>query len=374
MAQFSNWNVDIQSNLDGVEDIWRALYSAHPPAVFQNFSLQEFLFHALRQSKVAEPFVALVYTNKGDLAAIFPFTKFKQGRLTWIASADHGMLDTCQPILSPDLVNSSNISSLIRAVQKALPAADVVYFNKLPATINGQDNIMLGLAHVVLLPMSKWPIDLSKGYEQHKKDKTSGNFRSWIKRRIKKTEKDFARNFEFFIGDEVTAEVYGRVEEMRATYFERDGRKNHLEDPNWSNFYRRLAIDAKGSLKSWVCFLSLDDQPAAAILGLTEYDYAVGLIVATNTRDFADYSPGAQLTEKVMQLFELRGVQVFDWSIGDWDYKRRFGAEQIRLYDFMMPKSFAGYVYYLFWRVKSLLRNTRFREHFIKIRTLLTKH
>lgn len=369
----TDWNVIVQYDLDNLEDVWTHLYSKHSASVFQHFSLQKLFFNAVAENQLAVPFVVLAYTQTGELAGILPFTKFKKGSLWWIASADHGMLDTCQPILSPTLVDGHNIGPLMIAVKQALPPADVIYFNKLPAKLAETANVMLSLPNIALLPMSKWPVDLSKGYEAHKATNTSKKFRSWIRQHIRKTEKKYKRTFELFVGDEVTEEVYGRIQEMRATFFEREGRENHLENPAWSGFYKHLATDFKKSLKSWVCFLSLDNQPAAAVLGLLEEDYVICLIVATNTRDFAVYSCGGQLSEKIMQLFEQRGIRTVDWSVGDWDYKRRFGAEKVRLYDFMMPKSFVGWGYFLFWRLKSWLRNTKYRDFLIKFRSFLSR-
>ena len=47
----------------------------------------------------------------------------------------------------------------------------------------------------------------------------------------------------------------------------------------------------------------------------------------------------------------------FDLSIGDMAYKRRFGSDEVPLYDALFARGILGRLYYALWKVKTGIRS-----------------
>ncbi|MGY4629421.1 CelD/BcsL family acetyltransferase involved in cellulose biosynthesis [Bradyrhizobium sp. USDA 4486] len=58
-------------------------------------------------------------------------------------------------------------------------------------------------------------------------------------------------------------------------------------------------------------------------------------------------SPGLLVTERTMAALHAQDVRRFDLSIGNHDYKRRFGAEKVPLTDISVALSWRGAPYAL---------------------------
>lgn len=367
--QAQDWRIEILNDMSSLKEHWQRLCSAKNNAsIFQQFALLEIFFKSLKENNAAEPLIAVARTHNGDPVAIFPFTKFRRRGMSWIASADHGVLDLCSPILCHEMVTGDNISALIHSVRQALPRSDVLYFNKLPQFVGGHCNPLGTLSAAERLPMSHWVVDLSQGSEQHLTQNTSSKFRSTQRRRVKAARTVFDCQFNLWKGMQVDENVFERVREMRTVHFQGEGRSDSVNSEAWSSFYKNLALNDKDDVECWVAELSFDGKPAAMHLGLCRDDYAIGMLSATNTRDFAKFGPGTQLVEAVMKEFSAKGVKTLDMSIGDWPYKKSLGASKNALYDILVPRTLVGLCYSAYRTIKLKLRKSRFRDDLAGLR------
>lgn len=366
-----DWHIEILNDISSLKEAWLRLCSTKNNAsIFQQFSFLEIFFRSLQENSVAEPLIAVARKQNGDPVAIFPFTKFRRRGMSWIASADHGVLDLCSPVLCHENVTDENIASLIRAVRLALPRSDVLYFNKLPQFVGEHYNPLGALPVAERLPISHWVVDLSHGSEQHLAKNTSSKFRSTQRRRMKAARKVFDCQFSFWKGIQVDKDVFERVRDMRSVHFQGEGRSDTVGSGAWSRFYENLALNDKDDLECWVAELTFNGEPAAIHLGLCRGDYAIGMLSATNTRDFAKFGPGTQLVEAVMREFSTQGVTTLDMSIGDWPYKKSLGASKNALYDILVPRTLVGLSYSAYRQIKLKLRKSRFRDDLAGLRKL----
>jgi CelD/BcsL family acetyltransferase involved in cellulose biosynthesis len=52
--------------------------------------------------------------------------------------------------------------------------------------------------------------------------------------------------------------------------------------------------------------------------------------------------PGLLATEHIMHHLHAEGVRIFDFGLGDYEYKMRFGGKPFALYDLDLPLSARG--------------------------------
>jgi CelD/BcsL family acetyltransferase involved in cellulose biosynthesis len=59
-------------------------------------------------------------------------------------------------------------------------------------------------------------------------------------------------------------------------------------------------------------------------------------------KSWSNCSPGRLVIERTMALLHADGVRTFDFSVGSYDYKRRFGVSDVPLFDLTAALSWRG--------------------------------
>ena len=75
------------------------------------------------------------------------------------------------------------------------------------------------------------------------------------------------------------------------------------------------------------------DEVVAALLGLARGATYVMTRISADAKGWANRSPGRLIIVETMRMLHAEGFRQFDFSIGDYPYKRRLGARPRPLYD-----------------------------------------
>ena len=158
------------------------------------------------------------------------------------------------------------------------------------------------------------------------------------------------------MGGEIDEADIAAFQELRAASTEEKGRIDILAQDDWSDLYLGLLKGEGGTCQGWLAKLEADGEPIAYLFGICDGRRVVATLPASKLGPWKLYSPGLQLFADTIEHFRATGYDCFDLSIGDMDYKRRFGCEEIALYDGLFAKTLAGRIYYYLWRLKVALR------------------
>src|SRR5262249_38211109 len=120
-----------------------------------------------------------------------------------------------------------------------------------------------------------------------------------------------------------------------------------LNDDSHAKFYRDVVRQGVAEGYAIVSALVCDDGIIATSLGL-RYGATYYLLRISNAgKPWSACSPGLLVTEQTMAALHQQGVRRFDLSIGNHDYKRRFGAVPLPLTDVSVALSWRGLPYVL---------------------------
>jgi CelD/BcsL family acetyltransferase involved in cellulose biosynthesis len=123
------------------------------------------------------------------------------------------------------------------------------------------------------------------------------------------------------------------------------GEKFVLDEPRYAKFYRDVVRRGIGDGYAIVSALICGDEVVATTLGL-RHGAHYSLLRNTNARgQWSNSSPGQLCIEQTMAALHAQGVRHFDLSIGNHDYKRRFGAGSVPLTDVIIALSLRGAIY-----------------------------
>ena len=124
--------------------------------------------------------------------------------------------------------------------------------------------------------------------------------------------------------------------------------------PRYSAFYRDVLADPSGLAQIFT--LTVDGRVIAALLGIRHDTTFTMLRIANGGEAWRHVSPGRLVVIEVMRHFVTQGVKTFDMGIGDYAFKRGFGAVPVPLVDLVIPVSARGIPYAAAVHLRARLR------------------
>jgi CelD/BcsL family acetyltransferase involved in cellulose biosynthesis len=298
--------------------------------------------------------VALVRSQDGRPVALFPMMRSRRHGLRWLHT-DARPIDYCAPILAPSLT-ADDLPGVVKAVLAAIPDVDLLYCNRQPDRFGQRPNPFVRLPNAARLRLSAWILDLAGRSADDVVATRHTSFRANLRRRTQKLAQAHQRKFSLAMGAEIDESDIAAFRELRAASTEEKGRTDILAQDDWSDLYLGLLNGEGGACQGWLAKLEADGEPIAYLFGICDARRVVATLPASKLGPWKPYSPGLQLFAETIEHFRATGYDCFDLSIGDMDYKRRFGCEEVALYDALFAKTLTGRIYYLLWRLKVALR------------------
>jgi CelD/BcsL family acetyltransferase involved in cellulose biosynthesis len=300
-------------------------------------------FHA------ASPLVAIVSdAATGRPIALVPLIRRVQRGLRIVEFADLGLTDYNAPILSPeapgDVMQARVLGRALLAGLRRLPeGVDLIRMQKMPPNVGGKPNPLVSLGRIGSCSLNGNLIVVGDDFDA---------YRAKIKRmQMSRCWRVFNRNpgAEFRIITNV-GEALKLLDTMDAQQHERmkqRGIRFVLDDDCHARFYRDIVSRGVAEGFAIVSALVCDDGLVATSLGIREGTNYSLLRTSYAGKRWSGCSPGLLVVERTMAALHQQGVRQFDLSIGNYDYKRRFGAAQFPLTDVSVALSWRGMPYAL---------------------------
>ncbi len=281
--------------------------------------------------------IGLENRTTGELFMLLPLCRRIEDRLSIICFADWGLSDYNAPLVADDLqLDDAQINTLMQAVCKTLPDADLLKLEKLPATINQIDNPLCAINGVQESNLSHYGIEIAGSWE----DYWSGlkrNFRKDQRRRWRVLEKRGEVSFiwaqdpeqALSLFETLIVQQHNRLHGLDLPYL--------LDNGKMKKFYQRLIRKACKNGPIIFTALLVDDQPVATLCGFGDGRRYAMTLSGYETGDWSKCSPGRLLTERTMQTLHENGYNYFDFTIGDEPYKKYFAKQQGPLQELYRP-------------------------------------
>lgn len=306
-----------------------------------------------------EPVIAIARDqSSGQLAMILSLTSFRRDGRTIIAAADAGVTDYNAPILGPAApADRADARLLWTAIRRALPPADLIEITKSPRIVAGRDNPMALLDSATPSTLSGNVIDIDTPFETFVRG-FERKFRKELGREKRVFEAIEGARFEM-ITDLARAEhVLEELARMQAARIRALGRDYRLDDSDASFFYKKLLHDGLPTGKTTLTALVVGDEIVAALMGVIEGDHYAMVRLGQAGAPWSHFSPGRLVIMETMRVLRARGLRRFDFTIGDYDYKRRLGVTPVPLIDLVEAASWRGWPRLLRHRARVALRTS----------------
>lgn len=281
--------------------------------------------------------------------------EYRRG-LRRIEFADLGVTDYVAPLLGQACPQvAEEIDAMLAALRRALEGADLLAMPKLASTVEGRPNPLLRLPGTLPSQLYGNLVTIGDDFEawRYSREKTHRKEleRSW---RVFSRYRDAAFSLPEDAAEAVT--VMAALENLQRSSIVGKGWAYILDQPGYTAFYRRLLSDGLATGDTVLSALTAEGEVVAALLGVRRGDYYGMIRIGAASGRWRTCSPGRLVIERTMAALHARGVRRFDFTIGDYPYKKGFQPRVLPLHEVTVPLSWRGAPVALASRLKHLVR------------------
>jgi CelD/BcsL family acetyltransferase involved in cellulose biosynthesis len=333
-----------------------------PSTPFQHPQWYDAWYKAFADAEDVAPLIAVVTDAlSGEPAMLLPLIGRRQGRIAIIEFADLDLTDYNAPFLGSAAPRDAKgvrelWRSLLSALRRMPEAADLVRLRKLPVEFGGKPNPLALLDTAGSCALNGNLVTTGDDYDawRYTLEKT---VRKELERSWRVFTRDPAASFAIVADPDKAQHILSTTEAQQGTRMRSLGMNYVLDDASRAAFYRNLVRDGVGNGYVLVSALTVGDEVVATLLGIRAGARYVMIRISNAGEKWSNCSPGRLIIERTMAALHRDGVREFDFSVGNYAYKRRFGVERLPLHDISAALSWRGWSHALRDRAVGVLRN-----------------
>lgn len=323
---------------------WGDLGNATP---FQDWQWLDAWYGAFASSDNVEPLIAIVSNAAtGEQVVLLPLIRRMHNGIRIVEPADLDLTDYNAPVLGAAAPRDANAARAmwkdLRDALRRLPGgADLIRLRKMPAETDGRLNPLALLD-------GAGPCALNGNVVTTRDDFDAWRFtlertvRKELERSWRVFTRDSAAAFKIVTDKDDALRVLSTMETQQGDRMQHLGLNFVLNDETYAAFYRNLVDQNVGNGYAVLSALTVGDEVVAALLGIRQGSRYVMVRISNAGEKWSNCSPGRLIIERTMAALHKDGIRQFDFSIGNFAYKRRFGVVRIPLVDFTAALSWRG--------------------------------
>jgi CelD/BcsL family acetyltransferase involved in cellulose biosynthesis len=359
IARTSGFRVELMRDWKQALACWSDI---SPPTPFQHPQWVAAWYEAFAAAEGIEPLIAIATdASTGEQAALLPLIRRRQDNAAIIEFADLDLTDYNAPLLGPaaprDATAARALWRDLKAALRRLPGgADLIRLRKVAVDIDGRPNPLALLDEAGPCSLNGNIVTTGEDYDawRYTLEKT---VRKELERSWRVFTRDPAAGFEIVTDNNKALRILSATEVQQGTRMLSLGLNFILNDATCAAFYRNLVRDGVGCGYALVTALTVGDEVVATLLGIRCGGRYVMIRISNAGDKWSNCSPGRLIIERTMAALHKDGVREFDFSVGNYAYKRRFGVVRLPLVDVSAALSWRGLPYALRDRAARELRN-----------------
>jgi len=336
------FSVQVDRDWNAARPRWEAALATGVATPFQHVEVVDAWYLTMTLGQSVEPLIVTVHdaASRSHVMSL-ALIRTRTGPFRTIAFADLDLVDYNAPILGPGAPRSASEAAVLwRALRSTLPPADLLDLRKMPKEIGGIANPMaqLGTVECALNGNIVHTGDDWNAYHfSLKRTDRKELERSW---RVFTRHPDAA--FRVITDPAERQRVLAEIERQQPLRMQATGKSYQLGAPEKAAFYHRLIEGPAAANSIVMTALTAGDEVVAALVGLKDANDYIMIRISHQGGDWANASPGKLIIARSMQWLHEQGQRRFDFSVGNYDYKRRFNVEPWPLVDLVKPLSWRG--------------------------------
>jgi CelD/BcsL family acetyltransferase involved in cellulose biosynthesis len=328
---------------------------------FQDARWLDAWYQAFANVDRVEPLIAIVSNAATlELAALLPLVRRSQNGIRIVEFADLDLTDYNAPLLGAAAPRDAGAArvlwrDLLAALRRLPGGADFIRLRKMPLDLDGRPNPLALLDDASLCSLNGNPVTTGDDFDawRHSLERT---VRKELERSWRVFTRDPAASFQIVSDDQEAQRVLSTMEIQQSARMQHLGLNFILNDETCAAFYRHLVGENLHGDYAVLSALTVGEEVVATLLGIRNGSRYVMVRISNAGDKWSNCSPGRLIIERTMAALHKDGVRSFDFSIGNYAYKRRFGVTPQPLADLTVALSWRGIPYVLRDRAARELR------------------
>jgi len=363
VARRSGYGIELLTDWRQAAAGWGAF---DPSTPFQHPQWVAGWYDAFANRRGIVPLVAVITdAATGERAALLPLILRPQDGIRIVEFADLDLTDYNAPLLGPAAPRDASSArrmwrDLLAALRKLPGAADLVRLRKLPVDLDGRPNPLALLDAAGPCSLNGNLVRTGEDYDgwRHTLERTA-------RKELERSWRVFTRHpgagFRLAADADEAAKLLAVTEVQQGMRMESLGVNFILNEDSCAEFYRGLVRHGVATGYAVASALTVGEEIVATLLGIRTGSRYVMIRISNAGGTWSNCSPGRLIIERTMAALHADGVREFDFSIGNYAYKRRFGVTRTPLVDLSAALSWRGVPHALRDRaVRRLRRYPRF--------------
>jgi CelD/BcsL family acetyltransferase involved in cellulose biosynthesis len=323
---------------------WGDLGNATP---FQDWQWLEAWYGAFANVDNVEPLIAVVSNAAAsEQAMLLPLIRRIHNGIRIVESADLDLTDYNAPVLGAAAPRDAKAARAmwndLRGALRRLPGgADLIRLRKMPAESDGRPNPLALLDGAGPCALNGNVVTTGDDFDAWRFT-LERTVRKELERSWRVLTRDSAAGFKIIADKDEALRVLSTMETQQGDRMQHLGLNFILNDETYAAFYRNLVHDNVANGYAVLSALTAGDEVVAALLGIRHGSHYVMVRISNAGEKWSNCSPGRLIIERTMAALHEDGIRQFDFSIGNYAYKRRFGVQRIALVDFTAALSWRG--------------------------------
>jgi len=313
---------------------------------FQNLHWLGAWYRCSASNESARPLIAVIRDARTrDVVVILPLiVRLHRGlRIAEFA----GAADYNAPILGPAATGSPTETAawwrrLCRELARLPGGCDLVRFRKMPAAMDGWVNPLASVAGVQPSALTGHLVQVGDDYDAYRY-----SLEKTVRKELERSWRVFAKHdgaeFKQVHDIDEALRTFAALEAQQSARMQDLGQSYSLDDESSTAFHRELIV--RGLVNGYVILTALTcgEETVASLLGIRTGLHYVMVRISNAGKAWSNCSPGRLVIERTMAMLHADGVRTFDFSVGNYDYKRRFGVSDVALVELTAALSWRGW-------------------------------
>jgi CelD/BcsL family acetyltransferase involved in cellulose biosynthesis len=344
VARRSGYRIELLADWRQAAAGWGAI---EPSTPFQHPQWYDGWYGAFANTRGIVPLIAAITdTSTGERAALLPLILRKQDGIRIIEFADLDLTDYNAPVLGPAAPRDAGSArlmwrELLATLRKMPGGADLIRLRKLPVDLDGRPNPLAMLDEAGPCSLNGNLIVTGEDYDawRYQLERTA-------RKELERSWRVFTRHpgagFRLAADADEALKFLATTEVQQGTRMQSLGLNFILNEEGCAGFYRSLVRDGVATGYAVASALTAGDEIVATLLGIRTGSRYVMIRISNAGGSWLNCSPGRLIIERTMAALHADGVREFDFSIGNYAYKRRFAVTRTPLVDLSAALGWRG--------------------------------
>jgi len=331
-------DISVSNAFDFESEEYEMLFERSSATGFQHPIWLKSFYENLARPEAATPFVFEFRQPDGTLTGIVPLIMRRKSGLRLLEPTNLGVSDYSAPVLSEFLINEMLADTdITRRFREMLPSHDIFRIKPVRAEHSDQWRILTS-SEGRRLRFDAHATTLGNSFNDWQDKKLDCSLGKQLLRKERKLVREHEAELVLLDDESDIRTAISGLAALRKGRFDQDV----IQEEAALKHYSQVAISGAPSGYAATYVLKTISGPIGYVFGVSHRGSLYYLLIGCDYDCWGKFSPGLLFYKMIIQDWMDRGGEVFDFTIGDEDFKMKFGTNSTKMHVHVSAGSVLG--------------------------------